>query len=390
MKRINKRREYLYAVVLVISSVSLFLLGIEALGRLTVDPVDYLKPVLLRDDILGRKIKGHSASHDAWGFRNQSVPSTADVVAIGDSQTYGLAALAKHSWPAALQRLSGKTVYNMALLGYGPSQYFYLLQEKALSLHPSLVVVGFYLGNDISDSYSWIYQSDYWSEYRDPKVTLDRSDLNKKNRYTTRNDDSRLLFSAVRDWLGHHSLLYRYTVHSVLGEFVRNLDMKRKGQSNQLTRLIDKQNNIKTVFTPLVRLKKLDLKKAQIQEGMRLSLKFFSEMNEFCKKQNIPFLALLIPTKESVYAKYIENNKALANSSVIDEFLLNERQARDQITSYFNKHDIAFVDALDNLRNAVGKEPIYPSNYESHPNKTGYSIIAQSVQEYLSQGSLHP
>src|SRR5688572_18575094 len=76
----------------------------EGLMRLVFEPVDFLSPYMVVDNVLRHRVEPHSGGHDVWGFRNKSVPSRADIVAIGDSLTYGVAAPATHSWPAALGR----------------------------------------------------------------------------------------------------------------------------------------------------------------------------------------------------------------------------------------------------------------------------------------------
>jgi hypothetical protein len=38
---------------------------------------------------------------------------------------------------------------------------------------------------------------------------------------------------------------------------------------------------------------------------------------------------------------------------------------------------------LKPLRSAVGKQTIYPTNQDSHPNKNGYEIIARTVAANL-------
>ena len=48
-----------------------------------------------------------------------------------------------------------------------------------------------------------------------------------------------------------------------------------------------------------------------------MSLDLFSEMNAYCVKQNISLLVALIPTKESVYAKYLEDDPVLGKAAVI-------------------------------------------------------------------------
>src|SRR5262245_57043538 len=107
------------------------------------NPSDYLSVEMVQDKILGATPSSSTAggNFDTWGFRNRKVPDSSDIVAIGDSHTYGNTATMADSWPYVLGRLSGRQVYNMALGGYGPNQYFYLLQTRALKLKPRVVVV---------------------------------------------------------------------------------------------------------------------------------------------------------------------------------------------------------------------------------------------------------
>src|SRR5881394_3687348 len=87
-------------IALVAASLAVAVLLCEAGARLVLDPVDYLSPRLARDDVLGMALPAGSGGHDAWGFRNRSVPESADVVALGDSHTYGNCAKRSEAWPA--------------------------------------------------------------------------------------------------------------------------------------------------------------------------------------------------------------------------------------------------------------------------------------------------
>jgi len=122
--------------------------------RFAVNPGDFLQATLIEDPVLGHRIEPFSTGHDALGYRNSGVPTQADIVAIGDSMTYGVSAPRDFSWPQQLGRLRGKHVYNMALGGYGPLHYLYLARASAANLKPKLLVIGVYLGNDLMDAYN--------------------------------------------------------------------------------------------------------------------------------------------------------------------------------------------------------------------------------------------
>ncbi|HEY3161923.1 MAG TPA: hypothetical protein VGJ78_23335, partial [Vicinamibacterales bacterium] len=71
-------------LVLLVSLATAVLLC-EAGARLFLDPADYLSVTTERDDVLGIRIPPGSPGYDEWGFRNRAVPSSAAVVALGDS-----------------------------------------------------------------------------------------------------------------------------------------------------------------------------------------------------------------------------------------------------------------------------------------------------------------
>ena len=346
------------------------------------EPVDYLQAEVIDDDILGHRLTPHSGGHDAWGFRNKNVPETADIVTLGDSQTYGASANASHSWPALLQQLSGKTVYNLGLGGYSPVQYAYLLSEKALQLKPSLVLVGFYYGNDLYDAAQLVYTHNYWDSLRS-ELPLQLGDLRTVDLdiYAAKTP-----FTPLRVWFAQHSILYRFLFYSVFGNLVKSAEREFHALTKaDYVYLEDTSANIRTAFTPEKRLKALDLQNPAIQEGLRVSLKLFSQMNALCKTRNIRFAVVLIPTKERVFSDHFKKLSPPAHAKIMNELLMNERQVHTQIHQYFDQHHIAYIDVLPALKSQVGKIRIYPAHHDGHPNQYGYNIIATRIYQFLAE-----
>ena len=87
---------------------------------------------------------------------------------MGDSQTWGTNITRDEAWPAALGRRTGRTAYNTGIGGYGALQ-FLALTEKARTLGASIVVVGFFFGNDLYDAHRFA-GLDHWRAYRDPEL----------------------------------------------------------------------------------------------------------------------------------------------------------------------------------------------------------------------------
>ena len=366
----NRYIRYSYLILI---TILLSLLVAEGISRIVFDPIDFLKPRRVPDGVLRYRIEPGTGAHDSRGFRNKEVPVTAEVVAIGDSHTYGISARASESWPGALGTITGMTVYNLSLGGYGPAEYLYLMETEALGLRPEIIIAGFYLGNDLKDSFTAVYNVDRWSDLRKPEFA--------SSAQSGESDDEEGLQHGIGGWLAGNSVLYRLVSSSFIGDNLRQARRIKRGE--QIVMLEDEKSGISTGFTPDQRLKGLDLERAGVREGLRLSLEFFDRMNEIARKNDIEFIVLIIPTKESVFADFIEGNKALPASSKIDYLIENERKVDKEVKRYFDEHGIEYIDALGPLAGAAGREQIYPNNFGGHENKNGYRIIADSIKRYL-------
>ncbi len=111
---------------------------------------------------------GEAGPHDLAGFRNPAIPNVVDVIAIGDSQTYGLGVTMAESWPHGITSgLPGASSYSMALGGWSAPQYLYILGH-AMRLRPRVAVVAFYVGNDPIEAYAQVYGNPRLAEFRHP------------------------------------------------------------------------------------------------------------------------------------------------------------------------------------------------------------------------------
>ena len=77
------------------------------------------------------RLSANAPGHDALGFRNATVQPRVDVVAVGDSMTWGINASREEAWPQVLGRRAARSVYQMAHGGYGPVQYLALAEEAS-------------------------------------------------------------------------------------------------------------------------------------------------------------------------------------------------------------------------------------------------------------------
>lgn len=104
-----------------------------------------------RPGVRGTVRDGGPVTIEANGFRfSGEKPASADtpILAVGDSFTYGEDVADLDAWPVQLQRLTGRTVLNGGVSGYGLDQIV-LRTERLTALHGlALVIVGM-VANDV-------------------------------------------------------------------------------------------------------------------------------------------------------------------------------------------------------------------------------------------------
>jgi hypothetical protein len=365
-------------IVLVIALVLGFLLA-EVGSRLVLSPADYLSAKTVPDNILGIRIAPNSSGFDEWGFRNKRVPSAADIVALGDSHTYGNAATMNDAWPSVVARVTGHEVYNLGLGGYGPNQYHHLLNTKGRTLHPKQVVCGLYMGDDFENAFLVTYGLEYWSSLRSgdwKNVSADIWGLS----------DPPVWGAAIRNWFSENSMVYRLVVHGpLLGMLKASAQFGQVTTENDpnATTLVVEDEDIREVFRPLSMAQRLDQDSAPVREGMRITFHLLKEMNEICRQEGCHFLVVIIPTKETVFADHFARIPRVHLRDAVDRVVASEQSAKKALTEFLDVAGIEHLDVLPALKRSVRKHLYALSTRDMHPGRNGYEVIGDVVAEYL-------
>jgi hypothetical protein len=363
--------------------------------------------VILSDDELGHRMSPYYPGNDRWGFRNKGVPESCEMLAIGDSITYGYAASPEKSWPRQLEQMSGQSMYNCSCGGYGPCQYLVLL-EKGLALKPKTVLLGLYLGNDLFDAYAAVYVQNRFPQYR----TRDEAVLKALAEAdgVVSSVDLLELGGGERDVGGataptslprrllHKSSLYALAREVrwclVSGEYA---SIRREGDLTQDRfevaalrpgRLsFDAEPKLRTVFkTPALGLWVFNLDDPRLREGQRITECVLAAMQAKLQSLATRFVVVILPTKEAAYREVVENSGAsmpAAYFSMLDK----EEQLYSAMEQYLRAQQIEFVQCLPSLRAALTKgEKLYPESDDAHFNSAGYRVIADTVLVFLNAG----
>ena len=140
---------------------------------------------------------------DGYGFRNAwPWPEKANIVVLGDSLIFGYGVEDDEAWPALLgQALPQLRVINLGLIGAGPEQYLRVYETFGRQLHPQVLVVGLFVGNDFWDTglfHRWL------------KVESEENYLAWRDSGRSKADEFEVqfLFDTFRQILTKHSYLY--------------------------------------------------------------------------------------------------------------------------------------------------------------------------------------
>ena len=378
-----KHKQTVAKAIILVVSFSIGVLLCEAGARLTLNPADYLSAETVRDNVLGITIAPNSSGFDEWGFRNRRVPSTADVVAIGDSHTFGNTAPMDDSWPSVVARATGLEVYNLGLGGYGPNQYYHLLTTRALKLHPKWVVCGLYLGDDFENAFSITYGLDHWSSLRSGRWDNVDADIWGAS-------ESPVWGAGLRNWLSERSIVYRLVFHGPLLSLVKETIRFKQVSTDSdpyTTALVVDEQNIREAFRPIGMAERLDLNSGPVREGIRITFELLKEMERSCRQEGCRLLVVIIPTKETVFSEYLEKKPRPHLHEALDRVITNERSVRKALLEFLAGAGIAHLDTLPVLKRSAGNQLYAQTTRDMHPGKNGYRVIGEAVAEYLKRSS---
>jgi hypothetical protein len=302
------------------------------------DPITIQRAKPLYSDVLTM------GPNDILGFRNREVPNRADIITIGDSQTYGNNAILEYNWPNRLKSYLADNVpsrvYNMSCGAWHGPQYLDMFQ-KALYFEPRVIVVAFYTGNDPIGAFKFVYGNDHFKDLRP----------------------------------------------------VENISSKEKPQDYWPPKREDYwpvtfYDGSRTIFTAKVRLFSNMRTSKAVQTGWDILVEIANRMNKIAEKQKIGLVFTIIPTKELVYAERVRKERLLPPSDY-KELVTAEKQNIQEMASILEKMTPAlYVDLLKPMQLAAMNNMLYPPNADGHPSYYGYDIIAKAlapaVEKFLS------
>jgi lysophospholipase L1-like esterase len=289
------------------------------------------------------------AEHDPWGFRNHwPWPQQADILAVGDSFTYGQMVDDEQAWTTILaQRFPHSQVMNLGLIGGAPQQYLRIYETFGVNLAPKVLLVGIFLENDLWGAGEF---GRWW------KAGAKQAFPEFGSKGPT---------SGIRDWfirkmkgLYFSALLQDFRESYREGRLLsgRTMKLSTGGQIQLVPSLLTYMATFAQYGRP----------------EFMLILETIEQINALAQKNHTECLILFFPSKEEVYLPLLGEKAADLSEPFIPEL-------KRRGIPYLNLGPFFHQQAT------AGKQLFF--EVDGHPNILGYTLIAETIFEHLKENS---
>lgn len=337
------------------------LLLAEGIARLVL-PAPVTPARILADARLGHVIAPRTYGTDARGFRNPEVLDRADVLFVGDSQTWGFGVGADGTLPARFEQRTHARCYQMADSSYGPVQYRELVR-LGLALQPQLVVVGFYFGNDLVDAHDYaalegaedLRTPGHEYRLRAPPAGSDRPAPN--------------LAMALIDGAVSTSRLVQAATDALRTQLAGSFLDDQEGAVRFA------HERVPALLLPAYRRPLIDPARPSVADGVQVTVRSLTSIAALCRARAAEPVLLAIPTKEYCYATWTRDPAPWATA-----FRQAEGQVRESVFAAARASGMRVVDLLPALHAAMhdGAQPWLRSG-DGHLAAAGYELAAEQV-----------
>jgi hypothetical protein len=347
---------------------------------------DIVRMGFIQPELFGAEKRRYPFATDAEGFRNAAVREQIDVAALGDSFVDGMTSPAEETWPARLEKITGKKVQNYGTSSFGPQQELYVLQDYAMRHHPRDVVLGFFAGNDFFDAERF----DRW-EHSGGKPGEEPAGWRLKKKF--RRYETLYLSSLARVVLAEGTIAQPPSPEpseTTTARFDR-------GRFEIPT---SNGNTLRFAFMPPY-LQKLASSRQEIEGSRAWQLVRGSllRMQETCRQQNSRLTIMYIPSKAEVYWPLVVRslgpeelqraidfacryNRMPVRAADIDT---NRLAHNHLLRDFCAEHQISFLDVTPALEwNAVAGRAVYFAD-DAHWNAAGHEVAAEELAKCLAQ-----
>lgn len=307
----------------------------------------------------------HIANINSLGYRgsefsHQKTNSKFRILVVGDSFTFGHGVEDYQTYPARLENFLRESNSKIEVInagyasGFSPDSYYLYLQEEGFKLMPDLVIMGFFVWNDIAD-----LKETEWIE-----VDQEGLPLKIKSRLRKVDNDGYLTFvkskKRYRFPILRNSHLFQL-IYSQKQSFLNKLIDKLDKNSS-----FDPEREANEIYDNCIfRENCFERYKAEWEKTKKVIMASKNLLDE----KEVLFIIILIPTKEQV-------TNGWEDLSEKETLSVNRKLAE-----FFDENNIAYLDLYSRFKNEFSDNLYYKK--DSHWSFGGHLKAAGEIKNYL-------
>jgi len=279
--------------------------------------------------------------------------NTFRILVLGDSFTFGAGVEFEETFVRQLETILREKnrnrkyeVINAGVLGYGTDQEYYFLKEWGFKLKPDLVIVAFYIQNDLEDVM-----------------------IGALNHYTVRDGYLFDLFSYKqkergKNFFERYSRTYEFIEDRVNNLLIKTGFKKKPWESSGLP--LDMKFYLKK-YPP------------KFEEAMNKTKGFLKGIDSLEKQIGGKSLIVLIPTRDQVFDGWWMKKLERFHENPSN---YNITRVNDEIADLAKENKIPFLDLLHSQREYEKEIDLFLTS-DSHWNKEGHKLVAKTIYDFL-------
>ncbi len=298
-----------------------------------------------------------SVEINSYGIRDYERPIHSNltrVLVMGDSMTYGFGVEMNETYAKSLERILNSKgiayqVFNTGFSdGYSLDSYYLYLKNYALEkFKPDVIIIGFFVYNDVTDVSLNVWESDEQGLLQ--KITSPYYSVDEEHRLRSAKRTLPLLKNRIVN-----SLYEGLLTHSHLFVFAKTRVSQWVDVSSS-NRIFDLEYNL------------------GIAKDWEKNKKVLSAIHTLSLEHNISLILLALPVRFQIRdAEWTMYKKRIGEGKV------SRTRPNDELYDYAKKNNITFVDVYTAFREKDTSAPLFLP-IDGHLNAEGHALVAQQL-----------
>lgn len=331
---------------------------------------------------LGFNDREHSATPDPSKFRICHLGDSF-TAAVGVDADANFTVVSSNSLQEFFKKLPIEN-FNFGMPGFGTSSEYMTWQKFVRPVHPQIVVLDFYIGNDVANQLA-----DYFSE---PGAVRPHFEINNGQlKRVEKKVAPRLNAEQIqRNWF-YRTFLTDSVLYKQYKTAMRNFRLKYKFKRHE-KKAKEGENDVefwKRSYAPVDWQTYLPEHSAEFEDAWKVTEALLLKLNEEVKAEGAELVVMLIPGFEAMDAPAFK--EGINRYPEIKDLHWDVNYPRERLLKYSAQNGIKVCD-LDPVYRKHSTSELY-LNFDRHLNTNGHKVTGEYLAEYLKSNirilSLH-